>query len=207
MRTGRHIAPQRVGLRRIAATALAVVWLVGCGYSFVTPGAHLPSGLRTVYVADIDDRSTDPELTDALERELRRILRSSGRFALASSHDAADAVLDVELVGTLSRPVAFDDLDEVLDYETTMRVDAVLRSREGEVLWEGRGIGATRAHAAVAGAVITSSSAFQSTERLTDEDLASYDTVQLGEQRAKHARDQLVGDLAGNIYTLMAEGR
>lgn len=186
---------------------VAAAHAAGCGYSFIAPGAYLPTDLRTVFVADIDDRSTDPELTDALERELRRIFRGSGRFALASERDRADAVLSVDLAGSLTRPVAFDDLDDVLDYETTMRADAVLRSSEGEVLWEGRGIGATRAHAAVAGAVITSSSAFQSTERLTDEDLAGYDTVQLGEQRARHAREQLVGDLAGNIYTLMAEGR
>jgi hypothetical protein len=75
------------------------------------------------------------------------------------------------------------------------------------MLWQGKGIGATRAHAAVAGAVITSSSAFQSSERLTDADLAAMDTVQLGEQRTHHARVRLVGDLASNIFSLMAEGR
>jgi hypothetical protein len=173
----------------------------------VTPGSYLPNDVTSIYIADIDDQSTDPELTDALERELRQMFRRSGRFEVASTRAEADAVLRVDLAGALTRPVAFDDLDEVLDYETTMRANAVLESRGGDVLWEGRGIGATRAHAAVAGAVITSSSAFQSDERLTDEDLADYDTVQLGEQRAAHARSRLLGDLAGNIYTLMAEGR
>ncbi len=186
----------------------AVVPVVsGCGYSFVAPGAYLPDDVRRVYVAAIDERRSDPELSEALERELRGVFRRSGRFELAASEAASDAKLHVAIVSAASRPVAFDDLDEVLDYETTMRVDAVLKSDEGEVLWTGKGIGATRAHAAVAGAVITSSSAFQSSERLTDADLAGFDTVQLGEQRTHVAREQLVVDLATNIYTLMAEGR
>lgn len=178
-----------------------------CGYSFVRAGEYLPPEVRAVYVAEIDERSSDPEFTEALERELRATLRRSGRFVVARTPASADATLKVKIVASATRPVAFDDLDDVLDYETTMRVDAVLESRRGEMLWNGKSIGATRAHAAVSGAVITTSSAFQSSERLKDDDLASFDTVQLGEQRAQHARGQLVGDLATNIYTLMSEGR
>jgi outer membrane lipopolysaccharide assembly protein LptE/RlpB len=196
---------------RITASILLAVALTasqgGCGYGFVRQGAYLPDDIRSVYVAEINELSTDPELTEALERELRSTLRRSGRFVVAVDPVSADATLRVEIVGSATRPVSFDDLDEVLDYETTMRVDAVLESRRGEMLWKGNAIGATRAHAAVAGAVITSSSAFQSTERLTDQDLAEFDTIQLGEQRAQHARGQIVGDLATNIYTLMSEGR
>jgi hypothetical protein len=194
-------------LRLIPAALAVLLGPLGCGYGFVVPGAYLPADVRSVYVVEIDERRTDPELSEALERALRGMLRRSGRFELASSAASADAQLRVEILGAATRPVAFDDLDEVLDYETTMRVDAVLESRRGKVLWTGKGIGATRAHAAVAGAVITSSSAFQSSERLTDEDLAAFDTVQLGEQRSRVARGKLVGDLATNIYSLMAEGR
>lgn len=194
-------------LCRKTLSVLFPLLVTGCGYGFVQSGAYLPDDVRSVFVLQIDDRSTDPELSEALERELRGLLRRSGRFALAANAAAADATLSIEIVGSVTRPVAFDDLDEVLDYETTMRVDAVLESRRGEMLWQGKGIGATRAHAAVAGAVITSSSAFQSSERLTDADLAAMDTVQLGEQRTHHARVRLVGDLASNIFSLMAEGR
>ena len=40
--------------------------LLGCGYSFVAPGAYLPDELESVFVAEIDERSTDPELSQSL---------------------------------------------------------------------------------------------------------------------------------------------
>ena len=120
---------------------LLVAWLLaaplatnGCGYSLATPGADLPRDVRTLYVAPVEGDGADPEIHDALARELRRLVRERAYFRVSESESAADAVLRVHLVDFVARPVAFDKYDEVLDYETTMRVDATLVRSGGTAL-------------------------------------------------------------------------
>jgi outer membrane lipopolysaccharide assembly protein LptE/RlpB len=178
----------------------------GCGYSLATPGADLPRDVRTLYVAPVDGDSADPEVNDALARELRRSVRERAFFRVSESEATADAILKVHLVDFIVRPVAFDKYDEVLDYETTMRVDATLERGSGEVLWRGKGIESTRSHAAVAGAVVASSSAFQSGERIRLRDLDEMADAQLGESRRRHAHSSIAEDIADVIYSRIMAG-
>ncbi len=194
-------------LRAVAMMALVMGAVAGCGYALMEGSTGLPDTVRRLYVATGDGREADPVIADALGRELRRLVRTEGRFSLTETEAQADAVLRVEIVSALTRPVAFDEFDDVLDYETTLRINAALEDNVGDVLWEHDRIAATRSHGAVAGAVVSSSSAFQSTERLRPENLEAFDTVQLGEQRLRHARRTLAEDLARTVYQLMTEGR
>ena len=194
-----------MSLAALACVAMLVA-VQGCGYALMEPSAGVSADIKTLFVTIEEGKESDPVTADALGRELRGVVRREGRFRLAESEGLADAVLRVEIVSSLTRPVAFDRFDDVLDYETTLRIDAGLVSSSG-VLWERDRIAATRSHAAVAGAVVTSSSSFQSSERLRPEDLDAFDTVQIGEQRKSHARRELVQDLARTVYQLMTEGR
>jgi outer membrane lipopolysaccharide assembly protein LptE/RlpB len=193
---------------RLAAAFVALVTVVsGCGYALIDSAPAVPADVRQLYVLTGGERKADPVIADALGRELRRVVRTDGRFSLAERQSEADAVLRVDIISTLTRPVAFDEYDDVLDYETTLRIDAALSDSAGELIWQHERIAASRQHGAVAGAVVTSSSSFQSTERLKPEVLQEFDTVQIGEQRIHHARRALAEDLARTVYQLMIEGR
>jgi hypothetical protein len=185
---------------------LVTLTATGCGYTLATPGAGLPRDVRSLYVAEVDGESGDPEVRDALARELRRLVRARGYFDITDAEAGADAVLRVHFVDFITRPVAFDKFDEVLDYETTMRVDAVLEDRAGGVLWRGKGIESTRSHAAVAGSVVASSSAFQAGERIRLSDLDEMADAQLGESRRRRANASIAGDLADAIYSRIMAG-
>jgi outer membrane lipopolysaccharide assembly protein LptE/RlpB len=194
-------------VRRAAVIVAAAVAVSGCGYAAMSSLGAVPATVQSLYVdIDIGARG-DPEMADALQRALRRVIRQDGRFGLAAAPRDADAVLRVRLASSATRPVAFDEFDDPLDYETTVSVSGQLQANDGSALWKADDIAATRAHAAVAGAVVTSSSAFVSSERLRPDDLATFDTVQLGEQRRVHARDALASDLAATIYLRMMEAR
>jgi len=196
-------------MRALASFACVLVTaslLAGCGYSLATPGADLPREVRTLYIAPVAGDGADPEVSDALARELRRLVRERAYFRVSESESGADAVLRVSLVDFVSRPVAFDKYDEVLDYETTIRVDAALERESGEVLWRGKGIESTRSHAAVAGAVVGTSSAFQGGERIRLGDLAQMADAQLGESRRRHAHASIAEDLADAIYSRIMAG-
>jgi len=194
-------------MTRVLRLLVAGMLLAGCGYAPMGRVGPWSVDVRTMCVETDEGTRGDPELAAALEHALRRVVRRDGRFQLVASPGSADAVLRVELGSSITRAVAFDQYDDPLDYETTVTVNANLATGTGTVLWYARRLGATRAHAAVAGAVVTSSSAFISSERLRPQDLAAFDTVQLGEQRLTHAREELAADLASTIYLRMTEGR
>lgn len=183
---------------------VAAAGLSACGYTFVTADA-VPADVRTLRVDRVDASDGDPLLADALARELRSVVRRGGRFELVDA-GPADAVLSVRVVADRERAVAFDEFDDVLDYQSTLAVDATLERPTGEVVWSGERLSSSRGHAAIAEAVVTSSSAFVSGERLRVEDLTAFDNVQLGEERRSIARDRLVADLAQTVYDGMTEG-
>lgn len=182
---------------------LASLW--GCGYAFVDSGV-VPADVRTIRVRALAGDRGDPFLADALARELRRILRWRGRLRPVGEGEDADATLVVRLTDERTRAIAFDEFDDVLDYQVTLAVDAELSRTGGVVLWKRSRIAATRGHAAVPGAVVTSSSGFQGDETLDAAALGRFDDVQLGEERQGAARDRALQDLAETIYARMTEG-
>lgn len=186
------------------AVLLVATLVAGCGYSLVRATA-VPSDVRTILVKVEAPERSDPLLADSLAREFRRLLRWRGRFRPVDK-GPADAELVLKITTDRTRAVAFDEFDEVLDYQVTIAIDAELKRDGGEALWSAKRISATRGQAAVEGAVVTSSSAFQGGENVNQADLGLFDTEQLGEERKAAARDAVMRDLAESVYARMTEG-
>jgi outer membrane lipopolysaccharide assembly protein LptE/RlpB len=186
-----------------AAVVVALTVVTGCGYSLVRSDA-LPADVKTIRVRVEGPERSDPVLSDALARELRRVIRWAGRFRPVDG--SADAELFVRITTDRTRAVAFDEFDEVLDYQRTIAVDAELARGDDSVLWSATRIAATRGQAAVEGAVVTSSSAFQGSDSTRVEALAAFHTEQIGEERKAAAREAAMRDLAETVYARMTEG-
>lgn len=196
-------------LVRTASAGIAVVVTVaslsaGCGYTLVGSDA-VPRDVRTIRVRVEAPHLSDALIADALSREVRRVLRWGGRFRPVDG-ESADAELLLRITSDQTRAVAFDEFDEVLDYQRTIAVDAELRRSGSAVLWSAERIAATRGQAAVEDAVVTSSSAFQGGDTTRIEALETFDTVQLGEERKTAAREAAMRDLAETVYARMTEG-
>lgn len=187
-----------------AALAILATLASGCGYTLVHADA-VPEDVRTIAVKVVLPERSDPLMGDALAREVRRVMRWGGRYRPVES-GPADAELVLTVTNDRLRAVAFDEYDEVLDYQQTVAVDAELKRGEGTLLWTGSRIAATRGQAAVVGAVVTSSSAFQGGDTTKEADLSEFDTVQLGEERKAAAREAVLRDLAEAVYARMTEG-
>lgn len=188
----------------LVAILVAAAMQAGCGYALVRSTA-VPGDVRTIHVRVEAPERSDPLLADALVREVRRVLRWGGRFRPVDTGQA-DAELVLKITTDRIRAVAFDEFDQVLDYQATVAVDAELRRAGSEVLWSGQRIAATRGQAAVEGAVVTSSSAFQGGDIVERGALGQFDTVQLGEERKTAAREAVMRDLAETVYSRMTEG-
>ncbi len=185
---------------------LAALVLSGCGYTLVGGGQGISGTVRTIYVAKVDVRNKDLRTGDAIARSLRGEMRRHARFVPVADAGGADAVLEVRLSEDRTRSAAFDEFDEALSYDTVFVASARLRDGQGKELWAQDRIGLVSNYGAVPGAVVTSSSSFQSKERLDPRDLAAFDGVQLGENRLAAARSDLIDGLAREIYASMVRG-
>ena len=191
-------------LRQMAVLVAAGLLAGGCGYH-VVKAVGLPDDLKTVLVRVEAPPRSDPRLADDLAREMRRVLRWNGRLQPVEKAPA-DAELVLRISTDRLRAVAFDKFEEVLDYQATVAVDAELTRDGSGTLWKGDRIAATRGQAAVLGAIVTSSSAFQGGDTSSRSELGTMDTVQLGEERRAAAREQVLRDLAEAVLARMSEG-
>lgn len=197
----------RIGNSAPFLVLLACMWVwSACGYGLVHPHAPVPDELTRLYLAEVGAGDGDPVFADQVRRNLRMLIRRQGRFTVMPEAGSAQVILRVELEEPYTRAVAYDEYDEVLDYETTVVARARLDGPDGQEMWRADGVSSTRGHAAVAEAVLSSSADFVGRELLAAPDLAAMDLVQLGEARRAWATEALAEDLARAIHSRLMGG-
>jgi hypothetical protein len=128
-----------------------------------------------------------------------------GPLRVTNTPAAGDLLLTGTVREAIDRPVAFNRNDEVLIYETTLALDLELRRREtGEVIWQARGLRSIGDYETVASVIVTTSPEFRSST-LNAEDLGGFTDIQLAESRRRQTLEQIVGNLARDIYDQIME--
>ena len=190
-------------VRRIV---LLCVLLAGCGYNLAGTNTSLPPDVHTISVGKIDNRSREFGLEKSLGFAFEREMLRRGLVRVVNDPGAGDAVLS----GTIRRfdtyPVSFDANDEALQYEATLVLDLTLRrQKDGQVLWEVRGLREVEEYSASANVVITSSSQFQRGQ-LDAADLAKLSDIQLAETEKSLAIERLLTEAVRDAYDQIVEG-
>lgn len=190
-------------VRRIV---LLCVLLAGCGYNLAGTNTSLPPDVHTISVGKIDNRSREFGLEKSLGFAFEREILRRGLVRVVNDPGAGDAVLS----GTIRRfdtyPVSFDANDEALQYEATLVLDLTLRrQKDGQVLWEVRGLREVEEYSASANVVITSSSQFQRGQ-LDAADLAKLSDIQLAETEKSLAIERLLTEAVRDAYDQIVEG-
>jgi outer membrane lipopolysaccharide assembly protein LptE/RlpB len=186
---------------------MTVAPLGGCGYQFVGESSLLPKEARTIYVEPFVNRSRnvglDKELTTALRGEFYR----RGQLKIVESAEQADLILSGVIRSFVDSTVAsVNQDDEVLQYESLLIMDVTLRRREpNEILWRGQGVRLNQVYAGSRAAVVTTSSAFQSTTTLNSRDVSQFTDIQLTELDRRAVRDRLMEQFARELHQRVTE--
>ena len=186
---------------------MIVAPLGGCGYQFVGESSLLPKEARTIYVEPFVNRSRnvglDKELTTALRGEFYR----RGQLKIVESAEQADLILSGVIRSFADSTVAsVNQDDEVLQYESLLIMDVTLRRREpNEILWRGQGVRLNQVYAGSRAAVVTTSSAFQSTTTLNSRDVSQLTDIQLTELDRRAVRDRLMEQFARELHQRVTE--
>jgi outer membrane lipopolysaccharide assembly protein LptE/RlpB len=201
MRYGHTLRPRFLVLL-VAGSMLA---LAGCGYHFVGQGSLLPADVRTVYVEPFVNRSRevgiDKELTSAVRSEFYR----RGQLKVVDYSEQADVILSGVIRSLESTVASVNRRDEVLQYESVLTMDVMLRRRQpNEILWRGQGLRLTELHAGSRAAVVTTSSDFR-TGTLNATDVRRLTDIQLTEIERQAVQNQLMERFAKELHQQVIE--
>jgi len=173
------------------------------------------------------DRCDDAERR-ALRAKLERPLRVAGMVAVSGepgggpfwtrdregrvskqiveSAEQADLILSGVIRSLDSTVASVNRDDEVLQYESLLIMDVTLRRREpNEILWRGQGVRLNQVYAGSRAAVVTTSSAFQSTTTLNSRDVSQFTDIQLTELDRRAVRDRLMEQFARELHQRVTE--
>ena len=179
--------------------------LGGCGYQFVGEGSLLPADARTVYVEPFVNRSRevgmDKELTSAVRSEFYR----RGKLKVVDYSEGADVILTGVIRSLESTVASVNRKDEVLQYESVLIMDVILRRRQpNEILWRGQGLRLTEIHAGSRAAVVTTSSDFR-TGTSSASDVRRLTDIQLTEVERQSVQSQLMDRFARELHQQIME--
>jgi outer membrane lipopolysaccharide assembly protein LptE/RlpB len=186
---------------------MTVAPLGGCGYQFVGESSLLPKEARTIYVEPFVNRSRDVGLDKELTTALRGEFYRRGQLKIVESAEQADLILSGVIRSFVDSTVAsVNQDDEVLQYESLLIMDVTLRRREpNQILWRGQGVRLNQVYAGSRAAVVTTSSAFQSTTTLNSRDVSQLTDIQLTELDRRAVRDRLMEQFARELHQRVTE--
>lgn len=110
----------------------ALLAILGAGCAGYRLGSTLPEHLKTLYVSNVVNETSEPELAGLLTRALNREFRRDGTLKLADP-DPADIRLDTRITGFRLEPVAYDRSDPKAanDYRLILSAKVLAVERDG----------------------------------------------------------------------------
>lgn len=192
----------------VAVRCLLLIGLMlgACGYNFPGQGTTLPGGATSVYVGEFFNRTRDAGVEGRVRSALEEEIARRGVFTLAPNASSAQVVLEGAVERLESRPVAFSNTDEALQYETIMTVSAQLRDLGSEkVVWRVAGLRANDSYGAVLGTVVAESSQFQEQSPIGAQELGQLTDVQISESQREEALARVLENVSRDLYNAMVE--
>jgi hypothetical protein len=196
----------RTTLDLIGALAFLAVVAAGCGYQFAASGSGLPPKAETIYVQKFGNHTRFTGLNDEFMRYLKDEISDHKRLEIVDRPDAADLVLNGEVLFLQTLPTATNSVGEPITYAESLSANATLTdTHTHKVLWTSRGLSAAEQVPGVSSSVITTSPKFLQ-QNLRSQDIANLPDIQLAHTQNSFARGEMMAQLAQNLYASMSEG-
>lgn len=108
---------------RVVAALALVFSVAGCGYAL---RGNLPDDITTVAVPVFRNRTGEPAIENLLTRAVIEAFSTNGRLRVVAA-DAADAILDGEVVGYHLESIAFDPRANIRQYRLLVTLNVRFR--------------------------------------------------------------------------------
>ncbi len=184
----------------VCSLLLVASLLSGCGYAFQGGGSILPPDVKRVYVAPVENNSTQLGLADVVAEALREQFDSYGVVTVVERQSDADAILKVK-ISSLKRVTRTtqSNTDVALQLETTILMAAELQRVTGQVLWRDSSIKVSQGFGTNKTSVVTTSANFAGGS-ISGSDLSSLSAREISRGQENEVINKLAEDAALLIY-------
>ena len=188
----------------LVSLALAVTaGALGCGYGFAGTGTNVPKTAHTISIPLFTNNTREKGIEVQFQRALEEEFRRRGLLKVVPEGEG-----DVTLTGAIRRftttPVAYSATGEAIEYQGFLSVSLTLTDRTGHVLFNNDELSETLDFGSVSGIVVTASPHFQE-GTIDARDLVNMTNVQISDVRRQTNLNELVGQMASDVYLQAVE--
>jgi outer membrane lipopolysaccharide assembly protein LptE/RlpB len=179
---------------------ISFLFVSGCGYQFRGSGTVLPDDVRKVYLAPIENDTTESTLTRRLSEAFRDEFERYGVVQVVDSQSEADAIFSAKIKDYQERVRNVSGAnDTALGQELSVTISAELKRKTGQVLWRDTNLKQIQAYAGVGDLVVTSSSAFaQGNINISNLNTLSVNEVARGQR--SQAEEDMITQISQEVY-------
>ena len=121
---------------RILLLVSLILVTAGCGYRFSPGGEWLDAGIKTVFVDNLVNSTSEPYVESYVRSGFEDQFRKSPRFRLADSRETADAILKGSISALSTSYVAYDRFDKATESRAVMVLNLTFEERRtSKKLW------------------------------------------------------------------------
>ncbi|MCB0345332.1 MAG: hypothetical protein KDD66_09440 [Bdellovibrionales bacterium] len=180
--------------------AAALLLFGGCGYQFQGSGTSLPTDIKTIAVAPVENETLVAGLGREVEESIGTMIESFGALRVASSESDGDAVLRASIKNLDTRVRSVTGANDIaLEYDLTITVAAELRRRNGQLLWRNPAVMASQQIAGTSSVVVTSGSDFAQ-GGISGQSLSTLDDKEVERGAGRAALNDLIEEISRRIY-------
>ena len=123
---------------RLLLCLATLVILAGCGYHFPGKGGALPGDVQRLQIPLFKNQTAKPQLENKLSSRVSEVFAANGDITLVEQPAQAEAVLEGVIRAYTTKPLSYDQNDDISEYRATLTVEAHLRQvTDGRLLWSG----------------------------------------------------------------------
>jgi hypothetical protein len=116
--------------------AVTAVLLVGCGYRFSPGGEHIDKDIRTVYVDNFANRTSEANVENIFRNSFIDQFRKTSRFRVAETREEADAVVKGSINNLSSSHLSYTSVDVAKEDRMTAVMELVFEERVSrKIIW------------------------------------------------------------------------
>ncbi len=123
--------------------------LTGCGYQLVG-SSQLPQGIVSIFVAEPVNRTSEFQLISIVSNELKSEL-TRRQVQMANSRQTADGILESDIRFLSDATVARRGATTALEKRIMIKLDLKLEKADGQLIWQGKGVGADETYMVING--------------------------------------------------------
>ena len=145
---------------------LILILSTGCGYQFQGGGSILPPDVKTVAIAQSENRTVEPGLALRFQESLRERFDRYGAVKVISDTAAADAVLTTVIKDVSSQVRNTSGAtDQGFDQVLAVTISGELKKKTGQILWKTDMLQIYQSFADVSGVVVTTAAGFAGSDQ------------------------------------------